>query len=301
MPKVYVAHGGNTKNMGSLKAEHCDRVVEEAYNTYFKGVGYTLKAAYSMISPKGGAPEDVKYCNEGAHFMNYDGHGATDGWSFGWKTGNLSQLTNTIYPNIVSCCCNSGDWDQSSCFTVNYVAAQKAATTAIGGYGISYNGMHSVNKGVFDAIMKKNMTKIGLAWVNGLNTDEVYAAVAAAPPTSSEFNLTSWQYHLFGDPGAETMVGANDISTSAAAQKSKIGFTVRHVQKSVVLNFSVRHNAVLTIYSLSGKELFSTNIDVSTSTYTWNRQTNAKTLLSNGVFVATLKDGNAVSKIVLKL
>jgi hypothetical protein len=149
--------------------------------------------------------------------------------------------------------------------------------------------------------MKKNMTKIGLAWVNGLNTDEVYAAVAAAPPTSSEFNLTSWQYHLFGDPGAETMVGANDISTSAAAQKSKIGFTVRHVQKSVVLNFSVRHNAVLTIYSLSGKELFSTNIDVSTSTYTWNRQTNAKTLLSNGVFVATLKDGNAVSKIVLKL
>lgn len=216
-PNIYVGHGGNTKQMGQLPPEHCDEVVLEIYDTYFKDIPYEYIPIYSVLDPTGGAAEDIAACNKGVRFMHYNGHGGNTSWGFGWGSNSLSQLTNTINPFVLSCACSTGTFDKSNGMMVMFLINKNGPCAIIGSYNTSGMGQHILSKALHDGLIDKKITKYGLAFVYAGNCDikEMNpAATANSGISTSSWQKTVNQYHYFGDPAVETMSSAPSIAVS---------------------------------------------------------------------------------------
>lgn len=205
MPNVYVGVGGNKNQMGSLKPEHCDQVVQQMGTDFFESAGYENIQVYSYLQPNGTKQDIINACNAGARFINYNGHGMQTEWVYGWGNNDLSSLTNSEYfPYVLSCCCYTGTFDMQ-CMARAYTTSANGPSAFIASYEQSSMGQHPLNYGMYDAIMTKDITKYGLAFVFAANSDIIPTSCQSMPPNQQTTQLMQWQYHLYGDPALETI------------------------------------------------------------------------------------------------
>lgn len=204
-PDVFVGQGGNEQQMGSLPPEHCDEVVMQMGEDFFVPNGYDHIEVYSVLQPKGGKTQVINAVNDGVRFVNYNGHGFVSGWQYGWGSNDIGSLTNTEYfPFVLSCACLTGTFDQT-CMAAVYAYDDNGPAAFIGSYESSSMGQHTLNYGMYEAIMELDITKYGLAFVYGQNATTNPEGTKSMPPNTSTMQLMQWQYHLFGDPAVETI------------------------------------------------------------------------------------------------
>jgi hypothetical protein len=212
-PKVALGQGGCNAPLDNLPANHCDKIIAEIMPKYFPSSDGWTVYAYATTTGADGAKKAVDQFNKGCWFNIYDGHGLTNGQEFGWGTKNLSSMTNTVYPFVLNCCCDIGDFYQNCAATAS-VANTYGPVTVIAANGTSYMGQHVLCQGYPEGIMNKKITKSGLAFVYAVNYDSVPKCYLSwsSPPSSMDKATMGWQFHHFGDPAIETM-----NSTAAAA------------------------------------------------------------------------------------
>lgn len=214
MPNHFVAFGGNTDQMGSLPPNHCDVILREMYDDYFAPQGdWEITELYQVNQPRGGKTECIAALNSGVKFINYNGHGLTDGWTYGsgsWKTSSIGNVSNTVYPFVLSCACLTGNFTTSNnngCWAEYWIGHENLGTAFIGAQTMSTTSMHGLNRGMYKAIMQDEITQYGLAFVSAENY--VYDSVSYSQ------ELAVWQFHYFGDPAIETMKSAPFLTTTS--------------------------------------------------------------------------------------
>lgn len=200
-PKVFVGVGGNTQPMQGVKADHCDRIVEQMYNDFFKPEDFEYVSSYSVHS---GSQTCVQACNAGARVFNYNGHGQVTGWDYGWGNNNLSSLTNDIYPFVLSCACLTGTFDRG-CMGQKYAYGEKGAVAFMGAYENSYGGQHGLNYGFCEALTDLEVERVGLAFLYGQNCWTSPNSTVGMPSDNGNMTMMQYQYHLFGDPATRVM------------------------------------------------------------------------------------------------
>jgi hypothetical protein len=211
-PKHHIAFGGNTQQMGNLPPNHCDVIVREMYDDYMvPDGGWEITECYQVNEPRGGKEEAIAAMNPGVRFINYNGHGMSSGWTYGngsWRTSSIGNVSNTVYPFVMSFCCSSGDFtSNSACWAEYWIGHENLSSAIIASSTTSTTSMHPLNRGVFKAIFEDKITKFGLAFVSA----ESYAYDSS----SSNVQLAIWQFHYFGDPSMETMSSDPYISVSS--------------------------------------------------------------------------------------
>ncbi|MBN1127985.1 MAG: hypothetical protein JXA71_03305, partial [Chitinispirillaceae bacterium] len=202
--KVVLGQGGNTQVMGSLPADHCDKIIVEVNTKYFpSSTGFQV---FNYASISGGAQRAIDRFNLGCWFNIYNGHGSTSSQAFGWGTSNLTSMRNTVYPFVLTCACQTGTFNRN-CVAAASVAHQYGPVTYIGSNLNSSIGQHVLNQGYPDAIMARKITKNGLAFVYGVNYDSTPRAVSqySGQVSTGLKARMGWQYHHFGDPAIETI------------------------------------------------------------------------------------------------
>lgn len=211
IPNHFVAFGGNTQQMGNLPANHCDVIVREMYDDYFEPQGgWEITECYQVNQPRGGKEECTAAMNQGVKFINYNGHGLTSGWTYGngsWRTSDIGNVSNTIYPFVVSFSCQTGDFtNNSNCWAEYWIGHEHLSTTMVASVTTSTTSMHPFNRGMFKAFGDEMITKFGLMYLYAQN----YAYDSISDP-----KLAVWQFHYFGDPALETMNSDPFISVAS--------------------------------------------------------------------------------------
>lgn len=251
MPKHFMAFGGNTQEVEGLPPNHCDVIVREMYDDYFKDIGYEITELYQVNYPHGGRTEAIAALNEGVKFINYNGHGQTTGWSYGaegWSSSNLGWVSNTIYPFVLSCACLTGAFTNSSeCWGETWIGHEHLGSAFIAAQTFSFLGQHGLNRGVFAAIVDEEITQFGPAFVHGVNY--MYDS------TSKYSEITAWEYHYFGDPALETMSNPTPVTD---AREPLPTFDIRYYKGRVVyslpeLNNGKKLDASIKLYTMQGK------------------------------------------------
>lgn len=205
-PRVFVGVGGNTQQMGQVAPDHCDRVVQQMYEDFYAYNDFSYVSSYSVYS---GKQTCVSACNSGARVFNYNGHGFEAGWQYGWGNSELNSLTNDVYPFVLSCACLTGTYGKN-CMAANYAFNKRGAAGFIGSYENSFGGQHGLNYGFTEALNTLDITRFGLAFINGQNCWTSPNSTVLMPSNSGNVTIMQYQYHLFGDPATEVM---NSVST----------------------------------------------------------------------------------------
>ncbi|MBN1760719.1 MAG: hypothetical protein JW863_20490 [Chitinispirillaceae bacterium] len=222
-PKVVLGQGGNNEKMGNLPKDHCDKVVAEVVSRYFPSNSGWTASIYSTGVMTEGAKKAVEQFNKGCWFNLYNGHGFTTGQEFGWGTRDLASMTNTVFPFVLNCCCETGTFDRN-CVAAAAVGNTHGPATMIAAHGTSYQGQHVLCQGYPDAIINKKITKNGLAYIYAVNYDSVprcYINWAGIPSTMDRATM-GWQFHHFGDPAIETMVSMPILSVTAPGKNEQV-------------------------------------------------------------------------------
>lgn len=235
MPNTFVGVGGNKRQMGSLKPEHCDQVVQQMGEQFFEPEGYKNVQVYSYLQPVGDKQDIIAACNEGSRFINYNGHGMVNEWVYGWGNSDINSLTNEYYPYVLSCCCYTGTFDQN-CMSRVYTTGPRGASAFIASYEQSSMGQHPLNYGLYDAILTKGITQYGLAFVFAANSDIIPTSCQSMPPNQQTTQLMQWQYHLYGDPALETLEGKDPTPTITV--KSPNGGETVAIGESTEINWT---------------------------------------------------------------
>jgi len=254
-PKHHIAFGGNTQQMGNLAPNHCDVIVRQLYDNYIAHQGgWKITECYQVNQPRGGKEKAIPALNEGVRFINYNGHGLSNGWTYGngsWTTSSSenSTITNTVYPFILSFCCLSGDYTASSssgCWA-EYVTGHKSFGSAIlASTTTSYTSMHATNRGVLRAIFEKKITRFGPAFVSAEN----YTYDSA----SSGAETAVWQYHCFGDPTLET-IGSDPSPVEKTVTKAALLYDLKFYGNAITYTVPGHYaeNIQLQVYTVKGR------------------------------------------------
>jgi hypothetical protein len=214
MPSHFVAFGGNTQQMGNLPPNHCDVIVREMYDDYLEPLGgWDITELYQVNQPRGGKDECIEALNQGVKFINYNGHGMTDGWTYGngsWRTSSIGNVSNTYYPFVLSCSCLTGNFTSTAtngCWAEYWIGHENLASAFIGSVTNATTSMHGLNRGMYKALIQDEITQYGMAFVSAENY--VYDSVSYSE------ELAVWQFHYFGDPALETMKSAPFLTTTS--------------------------------------------------------------------------------------
>jgi len=210
-PEHFVAFGGNTQSMGNLPPNHCDVILREMYDDYFEPLGgWDITELYQVNQPKGGKTECIAAMNDGVRFVNYNGHGSNTAWTYGsgsWSATSIGNVTNTVYPFVLSCACNTGNFTYGGeCWAEKWIGNENLGAAFIGAQTTAYTSMHGFNRGVMRAIVEEEITKFGMAYASG---------VCYTYDTVSSAELVAWQFHYFGDPAVETMSAPQTLTLTS--------------------------------------------------------------------------------------
>ncbi len=276
-PRVVLAQGGNTERMDNLPPEHCDKIVEEVVTRYFlKEDGWTINM-YPTGARGEGAKNAIELFNKGCWFNFYNGHGFADQQQYGWGSRDLSSMTNTVYPFVLNCACETGDFDQG-CVASTAVRSVSGPVTMIGAYGTSTYGQHIINQGYPHGIMVKKITRSGLSFVYGVNYDSVpqcYINWMGGVPGSWDRATMGWQYHHFGDPAIETMVSMPMLSITAPGNNEQV-----EQGKTCRITWSSNRAGKVAIYLYKGGKpvsVLSAATDAASGAYDWTPDGSAAT------------------------
>ncbi len=210
-PRHFVAFGGNTQSMGNLPPNHCDVILREMYDDYFVPMGeWDITECYQVNQPRGGKEECIAAMNKGVRFINYNGHGMTSGWTYGngsWRTTDIGAVSNTIYPFVLSCACQTGNFTSGGdCWAEKWIGHENLGAAFIGAQTTAYTSMHGFNRGVMKAVTEEELTRFGMAYTRG---------VCYTYDTVSSAELVAWQFHYFGDPAVETMKSPQTLTLTS--------------------------------------------------------------------------------------
>ena len=156
----------------------------------------------------------------GVGFANYTAHGSAEGWADpGFGNSHVSAMNNANkYGILIGNCCQSGEFDEESCFGETLLrAANKGAVIYIGASNYTYWGedfywavgarsnitanptYDAAHLGAYDRIFHTHNEAHGQWYTTagGINM----AGNLAIESSSSSSQLYYWEiYHVFGDP-----------------------------------------------------------------------------------------------------
>jgi len=279
------------------------------YDTYFAKNGYSSKYIYSYRNPvsKNPALDGVEAINQGCRFFNYNGHGLITRLNYGIGNNDLGKFTNTFYPYMLICACLTGTFDEDGyrCMGRLYVANIRGAAAYIGSFESSSQGQHTLNWGLYEAIMTKNITKYGLSFVYAVNSEKggpyinKYFTNDTLQTTDLYNPLMGWQYHYFGDPAIETMAMSTPVVSTQKNTASMASLRIVTNKNAVTFFWTGNNNsrAKLKIYSLSGKIVLNQSIRTGVHTYSW-----IEGARSSGMFMTalTVRNGSGEKQTVFK-
>jgi hypothetical protein len=273
-PKEYYGHAGSNAALPPWPVEFNEEILTEMQTRYFGPESYNFTLANANDTNPNDVWTDINMINTGIRFMIYHGHGNINKWSFGLGTGGLPQLTNTIYPIILSFACLTGTFsgsvDTSSfdCFAQKITTIEHGAVAFFGAYNTASKGMNQLLEGSINGLFNDTITpRLGdallYAYANTNNTNTVNTYYPTV--TAVERKRTAWQFHLFGDPALKIL---DDItSVKEIAQNNHKIIVYPNPTSGIVSIDSDKEIIELIVFSTNGEILvYSTNtskVDIS--------------------------------------
>lgn len=234
-PQNLLSFSGDAGN-GIIPGSLCDTHLERMYNDYFKSKNYAHTRIYQVSQPQGGKEECIAAINPGVRFIRYAGHGDTTSWTYRidpngtflrFGIADLSRLTNTVYPFVLSAACLTGKFDgPEKCFAEAMHTHTNGAAVFIASEHIAMNQMFSLSRGLDRAIFEKNITRFGPAFVSASTYS--YDSIARG---IDDLQLTAHGFHYFGDPALETISSGTGINKQKK-ESPAYGFTISYSRLS---------------------------------------------------------------------
>jgi len=171
----------------------------------------------------------IKIINKGISFLNYTGHGASDGWLYlNIKTGDIASLTNKyMYPFIISNACSTSTFYTTGSFGNKMVTSQDKG--AVGFIGCSDNSYWdedyywAVGAGAIANDPKYETTGLGALdrlfhthgeaasdWYISMGQVNYAGNLSVSASTSSKKKYYWETYNLVGDPSVIPVIGQPD-------------------------------------------------------------------------------------------
>jgi hypothetical protein len=142
--------------------------------------------------------------NDGRSIACYQGHGTVTAWVDGppfYKT-NVQNLTNTVYPLVLSFACLTGQYTRDECFGETWVRDDGGATSFFGASVVSYwNHNNALEKRIFKGCFNYGYGRIG-AMID-FGQYEVYLNWGGTQSTRQGYYE---MYNLLGDPVMDVIV-----------------------------------------------------------------------------------------------
>ncbi|HUX58239.1 MAG TPA: C25 family cysteine peptidase [Bacteroidales bacterium] len=201
--------------------------IEEHHFYYFSDLsGNDPEAGVALLARKDSI---INYINEGVSFINYTGHGVTDGWSrIDIKVADTAKFTNkNMYPFIISNACQTSQFEDPYSFGNRLVVSDnKGAIGFIGCSNDSYwneDFYWSVGLGTVSA--NPTYLETGMGSYDRLfhTHDESpsdwyftmgqinYAGNLSVSTSTSRWKKYYWEtYNLVGDPSVIPIIGIPD-------------------------------------------------------------------------------------------
>jgi Peptidase family C25./Propeptide_C25. len=186
---------------------------------------------YHFYYPASSSAKDsiIKIINKGISFLNYTGHGASDGWLYlNIKTPDIASMTNkNMYPFIISNACSTSAFYSTGSFGNKLVTTpDKGAVGFIGCSDNSYwdeDYYWAVGVGAIATDPKYETTGLGaldrLFHTHGENASDWYISMgqvnyagnlSVSASTSSKKKYYWETYNLVGDPSVIPIIGQPD-------------------------------------------------------------------------------------------
>ena len=200
--------GGLPKKACFITADDNYQITEGTHNyviaNYFKPDGYACDKLYAETYGVS-VSEISDTINEGRNFVVYSGHGNYNEWSITYsiryRQSDIRNLTNTVYPFVLSFACLTGRYEYTECFGETWLRAEHGACAFWGSSVYSYWDEDDVlERMVFKSMFVDNMNQIGPMFVEG--KIYLYQFYNGTGSTERYFQ----QYNLFGDPSTYTSV-----------------------------------------------------------------------------------------------
>lgn len=181
----------------------CNEIKNASYND-----GVVFETAYgATIANQGDAAtnQDVlDKINEGVNIINYRGHGGETCW-YHWNFlqedfGNalINQMTNSIYPVVLSIACQTGQVKNQSSMLNTYMRSIYGSSLFLGAtVNSNTNANHSFDKFLFSKLLNEQIYNVG--WLNNLSH------IANLMGNPSIHN--AYCYICGGDPSLEIWTG----------------------------------------------------------------------------------------------
>jgi hypothetical protein len=171
----------------------------------------------------------IKIINKGISFLNYTGHGASDGWLYlNIKTGDIASLTNKdMYPFIISNACSTSTFYTTGSFGNKMVTSQDKG--AVGFIGCSDNSYWdedyywAVGAGAIANDPKYETTGLGALdrlfhthgeaasdWYISMGQVNYAGNLSVSASTTSKKKYYWETYNLVGDPSVIPVIGQPD-------------------------------------------------------------------------------------------
>jgi hypothetical protein len=178
-------------------------------------------------------PDSIKkIINQGVSFVNYTGHGSSDGWlytangtNFYLKQADIAKLTNNnMYPFVISNACRTGQYNNASSLANKMVLAEgKGALGFIGCSNDSYwdedfywsvgPGVPSINPtyegsglGAYDRLFHTH-GEVASEWYSSMGQINYAGNLAVSASTTLRKKYYWETYNLVGDPSVQPIIG----------------------------------------------------------------------------------------------
>ena len=186
---------------------------------------------YHFYYPASSLAKDsiIKIINKGISFLNYTGHGASDGWLYlNIKTGDIASLANKdMYPFIISNACSTSTFYTTGSFGNKMVTSQDKG--AVGFIGCSDNSYWdedyywAVGTGAIANEPKYETTGLGALdrlfhthgeaasdWYISMGQVNYAGNLSVSASTTSKKKYYWETYNLVGDPSVIPVIGEPD-------------------------------------------------------------------------------------------
>lgn len=231
----------------------------------------------------------------------YQGHGSTSGWQHGFKSSDLSKLTNTeVYPFVWGYACQTGAISSSPSFAERWLTAERGACMYTGASVNSGSYQKVLNAGMARATaVEPDLTTIGQIFFYAKHF--VFDTTISAPGFQAG-NKTQGakMYNLFGDPALETTEYTTPIINKNASVLGNHLWINGVTPQSISLNIPCQGLYTLEIHSAAGQKIQTLvrekALPAGNQTFQWNTHS-----LGSGLYLINLtgQDNQNTERFVL--
>lgn len=172
-------------------------------SNYFEPAGFNSQKLYT-VTYSATTSDVINAINEGRGWIVYSGHGSDSSWADGppLSQTQVSNLTNTVYPWVLSFACETGQYGRPECFGETWQRASSGGVGFLGSSVTSYWDQDDIlEKRIMESFFTSNKT-----WTAGMILEgklKFFNYYGNGDTTKRYFEM----YNLLGDPSTEIWAG----------------------------------------------------------------------------------------------